>query len=252
MYKRQLHDQHKLIFDRNMNFLKLHYLLLLQVLVSVVGERDREGDQSKLDEISFVRRTTSATSRRSRSSLRAQDYPAQAAPRDSNNNGTPDACVSILVYKDQMCLEGPIRTMTFPTYSAPGSPCCKFCSLLFCCRISPQDIFSNIFSYHVCLPTQCLPRNTEITDHDPSWPGYSAKDQYCDLSDGTWHETDFVGSDKCHVRWYQHFYSPQKLVFSHDTCVGGYQLAYCRSGSCPSDNVITGMPNPREHPVSFS
>jgi hypothetical protein len=37
----------------------------------------------------------------------------------------PDACVTICVYNDLECNGAPLREMTFPTWSEPGSPCCK-------------------------------------------------------------------------------------------------------------------------------
>lgn len=35
-----------------------------------------------------------------------------------------DACVSLYVYEDKKCSGEPLREMTFPTWSEPGSPCC--------------------------------------------------------------------------------------------------------------------------------
>jgi hypothetical protein len=37
----------------------------------------------------------------------------------------PKACVSLLVYRDAKCQDGPVRSVTFPTWTKPGSPCCK-------------------------------------------------------------------------------------------------------------------------------
>lgn len=37
----------------------------------------------------------------------------------------PDACVTVFVYDDEKCTGEPKREMTFPTWSKPGSPCCK-------------------------------------------------------------------------------------------------------------------------------
>ena len=91
------------------------------------------------------------------------------------------------------------------------------------------------------------------------------KDQYCDIDKEVFHETEYIGSESCHAKWYQKLYSPEKLKFTHDTCVGGYQLRYCAKGPCPgpgndersnndndkSDDVMTGVPNAKEHPVSI-
>lgn len=83
--------------------------------------------------------------------------------------------------------------------------------------------------------------------------GYSVKDQYCDLSQGTWHETDYLGSEDCQVKWYELFSSPKQLVLSQGTCVDGFKLDYCMKGSCSDQHaheVMTGVPNSWEHPVA--
>ena len=48
---------------------------------------------------------------------------------EGNEAVTPDACVSLLVYKDETCSGSPMRTLTFPTYSRQSGPCCKFIDL---------------------------------------------------------------------------------------------------------------------------
>lgn len=46
---------------------------------------------------------------------------------DDGNEGVGyDACVSLFVYGDKKCSGEPLRVLTFPTMSKPGSPCCKF------------------------------------------------------------------------------------------------------------------------------
>ena len=46
----------------------------------------------------------------------------------------PDACVSLFVYKDKKCSGKPLHELTFPTWTKPGSPCCKFCcNILYIC-----------------------------------------------------------------------------------------------------------------------
>jgi hypothetical protein len=87
------------------------------------------------------------------------------------------------------------------------------------------------------------------SDHDASMPNFSVKDQYCDLATGNWHETVYVGSEKCHVHWYEKFVSPQKITFSPNHCMDGYRLDYCVRGACP-ESAINSVPNSREHPVS--
>lgn len=41
---------------------------------------------------------------------------------------SPDACVSVYVYENEKCENIPKRVLTFPTWSQPGSECCK-CTL---------------------------------------------------------------------------------------------------------------------------
>ena len=38
----------------------------------------------------------------------------------------PTGCVSLFVYADKKCHGEPVRTMSFPTWTKPGSPCCKY------------------------------------------------------------------------------------------------------------------------------
>ena len=100
--------------------------------------------------------------------------------------------------------------------------------------------------------------------HDAKIKHISVKDQYCDLDPEAFHETEYIGSESCHVKWYQKMYSPEKLKFTHDTCVGGYQLRYCVKGKCPEpgdekyeedtvvddNDVLATGPNIMEHHVS--
>ena len=76
--------------------------------------------------------------------------------------------------------------------------------------------------------------------HDPKLRHFSVKDQYCDVTNEVFHETEYIGSESCHVKWYQKLYSPEKLKFTHDTCVGGYQLRYCAPGPCPGPGSGSG------------
>lgn len=112
---------------------------------------------------------------------------------EGGDAGDDLACVSFLKYSDNHCLEGPTRKITFTTRTSKGSPCV----------------------------------------HDDKQPHISVKDQYCDIASEVFKETEYIGSSKCHVKWYQHLTSPVKFKFTHDTCVGGYQLRYCVQGACP-------------------
>lgn len=53
----------------------------------------------------------------------------QVTTVEGNKAATPDACVSLLVYKDETCGGSPMRSLTFPTYSRQPGPCCKFIDL---------------------------------------------------------------------------------------------------------------------------
>ena len=55
------------------------------------------------------------------------DVQQQVAIRKKQRHETagPDACVSLLVYKEETCDGPPMRSLTFPTYTEAGSPCCK-------------------------------------------------------------------------------------------------------------------------------
>ena len=43
----------------------------------------------------------------------------------------PGACVSLFVYDNQHCAGQPVQELTFPTWSRPGSPCCKCIPMSF-------------------------------------------------------------------------------------------------------------------------
>lgn len=56
-----------------------------------------------------------------------QDYHLhiRTTNKDSLEKKKPNACASLLVYKDKECTGSPIRSLTFPTWTTPGSRCCK-------------------------------------------------------------------------------------------------------------------------------
>jgi hypothetical protein len=64
---------------------------------------------------------------------------------------TPSACASLLVYKDKKCHGDPIRSLTFPTWTHPGSLCCKYSitSLIFDCGWHFPIQFSSQFSNRI-------------------------------------------------------------------------------------------------------
>ena len=48
--------------------------------------------------------------------------------------GKPTACVSLDVYRDKKCKDGPVRTISFPTWTQSGSMCCEY-RILGLCRL---------------------------------------------------------------------------------------------------------------------
>jgi hypothetical protein len=94
-----------------------------------------------------------------------------------------------------MCRSGPpIRVISFPTWTAPGSPCY----------------------------------------HDANMHGYSVKDQYCNLTTGNWHETVIVGSNTCHKPHWWNRVSKFNLTFTTESCINGISLKGCVEGPCDS------------------
>lgn len=88
-------------------------------------------------------------------------------------------------------------------------------------------------------------------------PYYSVKDQYCDLKSGTWHQTVYVGSEMCHVEWYEKLFSPQHMKFTTGKCTEGFELDFCVKGPCQNTNwddttslTSNTVPNALEHPVA--
>jgi hypothetical protein len=75
---------------------------------------------------------------------------------------------------------------------------------------------------------------------------FSVKDQYCDEATGHWHETVFLGSEKCNAdRWWGD--SPLDLIFTPDGCVGGMRLKECRFSPCPSVTSEYSWQNKRKN-----
>jgi hypothetical protein len=106
----------------------------------------------------------------------------------------PSACVSLFVYQNSKCSGPPLRVLSFSTWTAPGSPCV----------------------------------------HDARIHHRSAKDQYCNLSSGNWHETVIVGSSTCHAPHWWEGGKKYDLTFTTDSCIGGVGLKSCAQGPCDS------------------
>ncbi|CAB9523152.1 expressed unknown protein [Seminavis robusta] len=126
--------------------------------------------------------------------------PTVAGTGTRNANNTPkendaDACVSLLFYNSADCQGEPVRSMTFPTWSAkPGGPCY----------------------------------------HDKTMPNYSVKNQRCDLARGAFHQSVFSCSTSCETKWYNQWFSPDEQKFTAESCFHGIRLDYCVQGQCPS------------------
>jgi hypothetical protein len=106
----------------------------------------------------------------------------------------PSACVSLFVYQNSKCSGEPLHALSFPTWTGPGSPCV----------------------------------------HDARKHHRSAKDQYCNLSTGNWHETVIVGSSTCHPPHWWWGGKVDHLTFTTDSCIGGVGLKSCTQGPCIS------------------
>lgn len=70
-------------------------------------------------------------------------------------------------------------------------------------------------------------------------PGYSIRDQYCNLNTGTWQETVYLGSEDCTKEWWQWQVRRQTLVFASDGCINGLQVQSCAPGSCAESPTAT-------------
>jgi hypothetical protein len=51
----------------------------------------------------------------------------------------PDSCVALFVHEDARCLDEPAKVISFPTWSAPGSPCYTNDNLI----VSVKDQYCN-------------------------------------------------------------------------------------------------------------
>jgi hypothetical protein len=116
---------------------------------------------------------------------------------DISGERMPGACVSLFVYQNSKCSGPPLRVLSFPTWTAPGSACI----------------------------------------HDGTMHHRSAKDQYCNLSTGNWHETVIVGSSTCHPPHWWEGGKKYDLTFTIDSCIGGVRLKSCTQGPCNSQEM---------------
>ena len=157
-----------------------------------------------------------------------ESCPLQFACGDSYSGPEPNACVTLLAYDDETCSGEPKRPLMFPTFSEPGSPCCKWLHLQLAGDV---DISSN----------RCL---LFSLDHDATMPKYSVSDQYCNFETGNWHQKLYWLSDNClkTKKWWQKWWagSPIELVYTTDACTGGLRLKHCEMGPCEYSNNSDG------------
>lgn len=135
----------------------------------------------------------------------AESVPITDSPDDHDEDSSPitmepTACATLQIYgKDQSCKGEPVKKEPIDTFEEPGSPC-----------------------YH----------------DDDTMPGFiSVKDQYCDLTDGTFHQTVFVGSSKCNQSWIHHLIPSHKQVFHENDCFNGIKMISCKAGPCSSSDA---------------
>jgi hypothetical protein len=70
--------------------------------------------------------------------------------------------------------------------------------------------------------------------HTAKMKNNSAKDQFCHIEKGIFHQTVFVHNKQCRVEWTQKAFSPMHLEYTADTCTYGYKLESCNPGPCPA------------------
>jgi hypothetical protein len=86
--------------------------------------------------------------------------------------------------------------------------------------------FSQVFSHS---------HKIHLADHDASLPNMSVQSQWCNKKTGNWHETLFVGNEKCEESWYA---APIDLTFAVHSCTGGVRLKECRFRKCDSSSAV--------------
>ena len=105
------------------------------------------------------------------------------------------------MYVDEFCSGEPLREMSFPTWSKPGSSCY----------------------------------------HDAAMDGISVENQYCEANTGFFHENLYLTSTDCSTTWWDKWVhgseSGIKLSYSLTECLGGFKLKECVPGVCNSTSV---------------
>jgi hypothetical protein len=119
------------------------------------------------------------------------------------------------------------------------------CPLQFVCDDEPYNHCVTLFVYkdstcsgkalrEISFPTMEQEGSPCYSDASMAW--YSVKDQYC--SDASFHQTVYIGSTTCEVPWYHRLWSPQKQVYTKDSCSYGFKLKSCQQGPCVTDDAV--------------
>jgi hypothetical protein len=156
---------------------------------------------------------------------------------DDEVSPAPDACVSLAVFEQDDCEGKQLHVISIPTWSSPGSPCCKLCDFWFWCCASLSKLL--LVNYGLLDSLFFIVWNILSLDHDSTLRHVSLKDQYCNFDTGLWHQTLYWPSEKCREKkmWWRDV-KPLKLVYTTDSCVFGLQLVSCKKGSCENHTTL--------------
>ena len=130
---------------------------------------------------------------------------AKSPVQSDSSDKKPNACVSLLVHPDSRCKEDPVKTISFPTWTEPGSPCYTSDKMV----VSVKDQYCN---------------KETGNWHQTVYP----KDGNCE-----------------DVPWWLSWIFPQDQVFIPDGCIvgmdesgaAGFSLKSCQEGPCDGDVI---------------
>lgn len=120
-----------------------------------------------------------------------------------DNDDKPDACVSLFVHPDTRCREDPLKIVTFPTWTKPGSACYTNDQLIV--SVKDQYCSAETGNWHQTL----YPKDGDCGE----------------------------------VPWWLSWIFPQEQVFTPDGCIPGFgengavglSLNTCSAGPCDGD-----------------
>jgi len=142
---------------------------------------------------------------------------------DGDDDDKPDACVSLLIHPDAKCIGEPKETLTFPTWTKPGSPC-----------YTDDKMFVSVKDQYC---------NTETGNwHQTVYPKKEESD--CTI-----------------VPWWESWIFPQDQTFTTDNCIAGldetgaigFSLKSCSVGPCGDGDgdAAIGRPMDDDPDTSF-